>query len=400
MKKQHYGLLGLVTLLALGTLTVSAVIAQGTDPPVNVDEIQEDTIRDLFDEQGNMANPDQKAARIAEEKEGGFGGYYFDQADKRHVYVYMTDITKTEAASAAFHEAYTGNRTITQITPVQGDYAFNDLYRWFGQLDAKFVTNGVHPTSGSVREIDNRIRFGLQDSAQVEQARLLLRDSDVPEGAVVLMEETSDLLADKDSVTAKWRPLVGGIRHQQEFLGVSCTIGFATEKSDVEGIVLASHCTNEDRDIGGVDDAEIHQPTKPFALSNKVADETVDPSLQSMNHSQCPSDYRCRYSDAAFAEITSSQSIDLGRIAKPEAINETDVSPAGTTFRITSEGGFGIGDDIYYIGREEGWQTAEVTDTCDYSTIRTSLQGTGIRIICVGERTTRLGPGGRAGGRT
>ena len=244
MIKRDFGLVGLIAFLVLGTLTFSAVMAQGTDPPVNVDEIQEDVVRDLFNDDGTVVNPDEKAAGIAEDKEGGFGGYYFDEADKGHVYVYMMDVSKTEDASAAFQEAYTGSRTITQITPVQGDYAFNDLYRWFRELDTEFVENGVHPTSGSVREIDNRIRFGIQDSDQMAAAQRLLNASDVPAGAVVLVEETVNLLADKDSVRAKWRPLVGGIRHQQDHVGISCTIGFVTERSNVDGIVLASHCTN------------------------------------------------------------------------------------------------------------------------------------------------------------
>ena len=99
-------------------------------------------------------------------------------------------------------------------------------------------------------------------------------------------------------------------------------------------MVLASHCTNNDSEAGQQDDSEFHQPTNPFFGSNKVAEEQIDPPLTSLNG--CLDFYICRYPDAAFALLDSEADIDLGEIAKPEDINETDVDPAGTTFRVTS----------------------------------------------------------------
>ena len=172
---------------------------------------------------------------------------------------------------------------------------------------------------------------------------------------------------------------MGGIQHETGWYTNTCTIGFVTERDDVEGLVVASHCTNEDKDVGGVDDADIHQPNDPLVGENIVAEETIDPVLYNIDHDQCPDGWVCRYSDAAFAELDSDMSLDLGEVAKPEEVGETDVDPAGTTFTTTSDSAsVSVGDEIYYVGRSEDWQTAEVIETCGYAIFLPN-----IRIICV-----------------
>ena len=162
---------------------------------VNLDEIKEQAVRDLFDDRGRMVTPDQRLARIAAEHKGGFGGYYFDETDRSTAYVYMLDPSQTEAAKAAFRAAYRGDRQVDRIVPVQGDYAFNDLLEWFHVLDTAMVENGIHPTTGGVREISNRIRFGLEDIGQATDARRIMGDLDIPQGAVVFEKEKFKLLA-------------------------------------------------------------------------------------------------------------------------------------------------------------------------------------------------------------
>lgn len=147
---------------------------------------------------------------------------------------------------------------------------------------------------------------------------------------------------------------------------------------------MASHCTNERKVPGGVDGAVIHQPVNPLIGSKTVATETIDPSLSEMDHDQCALGYRCRYSDAAFAELDDDKNLDLGKIAKPRAVDDREVNPAGTTFSITSDSGtFRVGDDVYFVGRTSGWQEARVTETCTYAT--TKQRPSGRRFVCVGE---------------
>ena len=373
---------GFVLLTVLGTTVVMAQTA-GEPPPrdVDLDQISEDAVRSLLDSNGNVINPKQQLAVIAKEHKGGFGGYYFHETDKSTVYVYMKDVVEAEAAEAAFRAAYSGDRKVTQVIPVQGDYSFDQLVEWFNLLDKTLIESGIFPARASIREIENRIRIGLQDEGQIDDAHRIMQRLGIPAEAVVVNQDYLRLLADKDSVRAKWRPLVGGIQHEEAWGGWGlCTIGFVTERDDVEGLVVASHCTNGDGDIGGLDDADVHQPNDPLIGDNIVAKETIDPELTNIGHDQCPTGWKCRYSDAAFAELESDVSLDLGEIAKPKGTGELDVDPIGTTFEITSESSTSIGDVIYYIGRTRGWQTAEVIDTCGYAIMDPHNN---VRIICI-----------------
>ena len=98
------------TVLLLTVVLATAVMAQGTDDPVTVDlsDIKEDAVRQLFDDSGKMIDPNQRLAIVAQEHEGGFGGFYFHETDKSIAYVYMQDVTKTTAAEKAFNAAYNG----------------------------------------------------------------------------------------------------------------------------------------------------------------------------------------------------------------------------------------------------------------------------------------------------
>ena len=78
---------------------------------------------------------------------------------------------------------------------MQGDYAFNDLLEWFHVLDTAMVENGIHPSTGGVYEIYNRIQFGLKEIEQETEARRIMSDLDIPQGAVVFAKEKIKLLA-------------------------------------------------------------------------------------------------------------------------------------------------------------------------------------------------------------
>ena len=133
---------------------------------------------------------------MARDHEGGFGGYYFHETDKSTVFVYMLDVTNTAAAEAAFRAAYHGSREITQIIPVQGDYSFDQLVEWFHILDRALIESGIPPARASVREIENRIRMGLFDADQIDDALQIMEKLGIPEGAVILSEERIKLLDD------------------------------------------------------------------------------------------------------------------------------------------------------------------------------------------------------------
>lgn len=176
---------------------------------VNVDEIQEEVVRALFDDDGNFFGTDQRLAKVATEHEGGFGGYYFDERDKSHVYVFMMDPSKTASAEAAFREAYDGRHTVTRVTPVQGQHPFDQLVAWSPVLDRALIANDIHPTIGAVMEICNRIYRGLWDESQIADARRVLRDLEIPQDAVVFEQARPVLLGEEPS----WQPMVDRLKH-------------------------------------------------------------------------------------------------------------------------------------------------------------------------------------------
>ena len=47
------------------------------------------------------------------------------------VFVCVRDVTKMPSAESAFRAVYDGDRQITRITPVQGDYSLDELVEWF-----------------------------------------------------------------------------------------------------------------------------------------------------------------------------------------------------------------------------------------------------------------------------
>lgn len=73
ISKRTFALMTVVVMLLAGAI-VGAVAGQDREEGVDLDEIQEEIIRDLFDKEGRMATTDDRLARIAQEYEGGFAG--------------------------------------------------------------------------------------------------------------------------------------------------------------------------------------------------------------------------------------------------------------------------------------------------------------------------------------
>ncbi len=200
MSRKKVTLLSTIVVL-LAVIGTAAVVAQRADEPapstesvepspvpqvVDLSQIKEEAIRALFDDTGRMINPDRQLAQVAKDHEGGFGGYYFNKTDKSIVYVYMLDVTKRDAAEAAFRAAYHGDREIAQIIPVQGDYSFDQLFEWFRILDRALIESGIPPAKTSVREIENRIRIGLFDEDQIDDAYRIMEKLGIPKGAAII----------------------------------------------------------------------------------------------------------------------------------------------------------------------------------------------------------------------
>ena len=218
-------ILVVATVLLLTVVLATAVMAQGTDDPVTVDlsDIKEDAVRQLFDDSGKMIDPNQRLAIVAQEHEGGFGGFYHEGI----AYVYMQASyfqkrltrplptstcypnvePRRSAAVKAFNAAYNGSRNITKIIPVQGDYSLDDLVEWLPIVAGALVANDIHPRSFWLSVQENRVRIGLASISQADDARQLVRDLEIPEGSVVFEEQPiGTLLVDGGSGRARMAP--------------------------------------------------------------------------------------------------------------------------------------------------------------------------------------------------
>ena len=257
MRSKRFYLSVLATILLL--FVVGTVLAQeATGPPESADptKVKEDTVRAILDSDGKVIDPNKTMAKAARTNEGGFGGWYFSD-DKNTVYVYMTDTTKTEAAETAFNTAYTGQHSPANIVTVPGNHSLDDLSTWLNQMIKALLDAEILLRSTQVDQGQNLIKIGLDESASLEDAQSIRNKLNIPPTAVQFaLTSNGDLLAG-DDLQDKWRPLVGGIQHQQIRNGLRCTISFGTERDDEEGIVLASHCTNESRRLWGNDSAVI-----------------------------------------------------------------------------------------------------------------------------------------------
>ena len=127
-------------LLGLASLLLALIFIGSSSTPVDgsaqvdLNDIREDVVKDMYDASGKMINLDRQLQLISKDNAGGFGGYYFSDDDSHTVYVYMQDVTKAAEAETAFRAAQGKDAQYTRIVPVQGRYSMDDLVDWFYQI--------------------------------------------------------------------------------------------------------------------------------------------------------------------------------------------------------------------------------------------------------------------------
>ena len=196
-------------LLALVFMGTASTPTDGSSQ-VELGEVSEDAVKELYDSSGRMVNPDRKLQSVAKANAGGFGGYYFDENNPSTVYVYMVDVTKDAEAEAAFRAIQNKDAQYTRIVPVQGNHSMDDLVDWFYQALKAFDDGGIQVNGAGLRLRDNGFSFML--GGNLDGAWAIIDELGIPRDAASLTMGEWELLADKDNVQARWRPVVGGIQ--------------------------------------------------------------------------------------------------------------------------------------------------------------------------------------------
>lgn len=163
------------------------------------------------------------------------------------------------------------------------------------------------------------------------------------------------------------RPLVGGLQiSSTKFI---CTLGFSTKRNGVEGFVTNAHCTDI---YGVVESTRFGQPN----FVTEVGIEEVDPAF--FVGGTCPSNFRCRYSDAAFARTTGLTAVDQGHIATPSTTIVRTTWDGVSTYSIIKETDPLLNDGVLKVGRTTGRTAGVVERTC----VNVRVAGEDILMLC------------------
>ena len=238
MRSKRFYLSVVATILLL--FVVGTVLAQeATGPPESDDptKVKEDAVRTILDSDGKVIDPNKTMAKAARDNEGGFGGWYFSE-DKDTAYVFMKDTSKSGAAETAFNSAYMGQHRPTNIVVVPGTHSLNEISTWLTQIVVAMATAEIPFSGAGIYHDDNKIKVNLNESASLEDAENARDELGIPASAIEFTITGRGELLGGDDLEDEWRPLVGGIQHQQIFDGIKCTIGFGTERDGEEGIIL------------------------------------------------------------------------------------------------------------------------------------------------------------------
>lgn len=233
------------------------------------------------------------------------------------------------------------------------------LQHWHDRALELFDMAGVVFTD--IDERHGRLVVAVEDLALAGAVERRLVRLGVPLRAVMIRQTAPIVLA--ATLQQHVRPLQGGL--QIAFSEGICSLGFHAILDDVQGFLVASHCTEE---YGELDDTEHHQPSEEGDL-NLIGQETVDPPF---SRSRCPGVINvneCRHSDAAFDQLAGNVDddvdVDFGHISRTENVNSGSLQIDGT-FRITNRarGNATLGETLGKVGRTTGWTEGQVTNTC------------------------------------
>ncbi|HYR10387.1 MAG TPA: hypothetical protein VEQ60_21610 [Longimicrobium sp.] len=354
-------------------------------------------------------------AALAEEIPG-FGGFYFD-AQGRMVVMLTGAGTRQRAVSVltqrvgARQFSLPGGRRRADIANariVTARHDFLQLRRW-----RQAALEGVSAVPGmtylDISESANRLVIGARDATAEAGIRAALEQAGVP-GTAAEVRRIPEFRFDqtlRDSVAT----MRGGVQIENS-TGETCTHGpvariQATSGAWTSGFLTNSHCTRYMGDSpfnGGTisNPSTFYQPTQ--ASGRQIGTELFDapfwapPSNPYGFGGTCPSNRRCRHSDAALNVYSSGVASAQGEVARTAGPPDT-VLISGSPFRMIDEHhwGFGAyeGELLTKVGRTTGLtQGLQSASTCaDIPTNEQTLSGHYITLLCQSGYSAASGPG-------
>ncbi len=284
----------------------------------------------------------------------GFAGTFRDENGVK--YVYLKDMSKQREAQARFDaEALPATYSFVELLDYRNRAIalINKAGLTFVDLDEKrnLIHVGVDPLLGraglTAAEAD-LIAAGLPADALAVEPREAVRAHGNLIDKVVPISAGTQLVINNSSL---------------------CTLGFNATLNGVRGFVTNSHC------VGGfgITGASIRQGGTGAPVAGSA---TTNPAL--FTGGVCPSGSSCRYSDAAFVTITTSDP-SSPNIMLTTGFGSTTIAPRpGDHAPFRGPESVIVGDWTNKTGRTSGWGAGFVTDTC----VATAQSGTSNVMLC------------------
>lgn len=306
---------------------------------------------------------DAEFAAIAE-RYPGFGGLYYDQEGRPHVYL------KDMNLASIFYSL--GD----DVQIHRGDYDFRELLDW--RLSARapvFEVPGA--VTLDVDERSNRVRIGVDRASAkktIARIRASLDAAGIPREAVIF--EARDPIFFAQTLRDQIRPVPGGV--QIRFSNFLCTLGWNASRGGVSGFVTNSHCTDKQGGVSRRNPTLYYQPLNQVA-GEFIGTERVDPKYFKRKNG-CPRGSSCRFSDSAWAEYDAPSLSDDGKIAQTascgqfsgslDIVGEHNINGFAT-------GNSPVGTIVTKVGRTTGCTTGPV----DESAVDVGVSGSNIVLL-------------------
>jgi hypothetical protein len=341
---------------------------------------------------------DAEFTRLAREVPG-FGGMFYDASGTLNVYVARpADRRSAQSAATLGADVATMARARGLIEPGargavvrEGAYDFLQLADWADRARGLLRVKGVVFTD--IDESRNRLRVAITPATSLRRIETALAAMRVPREAVVV--DRVNPVRQLATLRERVRPLAGGLQIAFDptpegfFI---CTLGFNARIPSVPGanfFVTASHCTQVQ---GEADRTPYFQPTPPSptaSFANRfIGMEFRDPTYGNPG-GLCPTDFRCRFSDAALVRYAPNVPASLGSIYRTTGlllsrVGSILIDGANPRWSILGEAPVALtGTVVNKVGRTTGWTQGPVIATCaDFGQLQPGGGATGIALLC------------------